>query len=736
MEGNRNDMDRKDDMMDLDDIRAMLGDVPDGGDFDLDSIIAEVEGRAPAQPKAAPEVKPAPQPEPAAAPKAPEAPQMQAAAPAEPPRTAPKTRPARPAPAQEPEEDDDHDPRAERIAAREAKAAARREKAAEKIAAKKARRAEREAEREAEEEAAEAAAPQYNERMTRKEAKRARQAAEAAEEAEEITLRDPAQYAQKCKRRAMGLSARSILVLILAAAAAYLSLAPSFDKLPLPSMLDIIENPAVGIGALLILQFLAIFIGVDVFGKGFSSLFHGMPDRTSLVSFAILAAILHSASIIVFDSVTGVKIPYIAVSILLLYAAMREERGRASASARAYQAICNAQEPMAVYSHYDREDDACYAVKKPLYNNEDFLREMERPDTVDRFSMIYAPIALAAAIIFSLIASVVRGEPVRFFWAFSAILSVSAPLGMLCAYGASYKNVSRRLASMGAAIAGARQANLLRGTEEVIVTENDLFPAGSISLEALQNMGQMSDDKILACAAALTEAAGLEVGHVLTEATRERYGVTLTARNLQTVEGGLKADIGTSHVVVGSASLMVKMGMRLRASEGDPENVDLYVVVDNTLTGVVTMRYQPTKSTYQAMRLMRRMHMNATLAVRDFNISPAMVEYQFDLRRGYVDQPAPESVRRLLDPAYAKGDAPAAMLTREGAGPFLQVLRCADKLAGSVRSALTLGAFAGICGMLIVFYLVFQNAAEALPVMNLLLYLLIWYIPSFIITQH
>ena len=66
----------------------------------------------------------------------------------------------------------------------------------------------------------------------------------------------------------------------------------------------------------------------------------------------------------------------------------------------------------------------------------------------------------------------------------------------------------------------------------------------------------------------------------------------------------------------------------------------------------------------------------------------------------------------------------------------MQVLRCADKLAGAVRSALTLGAFAGICGMLIVAYLVSQNAVDALPVMNILLYLLLWYIPVFIITQQ
>ena len=136
------------------------------------------------------------------------------------------------------------------------------------------------------------------------------------------------------------------------------------------------------------------------------------------------------------------------------------------------------------------------------------------------------------------------------------------------------------------------------------------------------------------------------------------------------------------------------------------------------------------------MRLMRRMHMNAVIAARDFNVSPAMVEEEFDLRRGFADQPDPAGVARLLDPRYAKGDAPAAVLTREGAGPFMQVLRCADKLAGAVRSALTLSTVAGLFGMLIVFYLVFQNQAAALPVQHLLLYLLIWYIPVFVINQQ
>ena len=776
-------MDRKDETMNLEAIKAMLSDVQDSAEFDLDAIIAEVEGGAPATPKAAPVEMPrmAPEPkveprvapvempkaEPVKAPKA--APVEDVEQPEEAPRTAPKRR-MRKAESEEEQipdltayEDEIQDARAARIAAREAKAAERRERAAEKSAARQAKREAKLAAKQAAEDEAhlddvaemsadfqssmqaadmmeaedvvENAAPRgRKEKMTRKEARAARIAAEQAEEEEEIELRDPAQSARAFKRRAQGLNVRSLLVLLLAVAAAYISLAPNFDVLTIPAVLDVVQNQTIGIGVLMLLQLVALLIGIDVFVMGFYNLLHGMPDRASLVSFAVLAALLHGASIIVFDNQSGVSVPYIAVSILLLYAAMREERGRFAARARAYQAICSAEQPAAIYSHYDAQDDVCRAIKGPLFDEDAFLTEMERPDTVDRFSMIYVPVALAASIIFSLLASVGRGEPVRFFWAFSAILSVSAPLGLLCAFGASYKNVSRRLLSLGAAIAGARQANLLRGTEEVVLAENDLFPSGSIALESLQNMGRLSDDKVLACAAALADAAGLELGRVLTDATRERYGVTLTARNVQAVEGGLTGDIGTTRVVLGTAALMVKMGIRIPSGQGG--QVCAYLVADNTLAGILVLRYQPTKLTYRAMRMMRRMHMNASLAVRDFNISPAMVEAEFDLRRGFADQPDPDGVERLLNPNYAKGDAPAAILTREGAGALMQVLRCADKLAGAVRSSLTLGAFAGVCGMLMVAYLVAQNAVDALPVLHLLLYVLIWYVPVFIITQQ
>ncbi len=374
-------MDRNDDM-NLDELKDLLSDVPDDGGFDLESIIAEVEGRAPAAPTPEPEPEPAkaapvhtaePAREPSPAQTAPKV------------KTAPKTKAAPVEPDTAPEAESE-DPRAARIAAREAKAAEHEQKAAEKRAERRAKREEKLAEREEKQAEKAAAAPKKEkaERVSRKQARAERLAAEQEEENEDIEVLDPDQSARVFRRRSAGLNARSILVLILAAAAAYLSLAPSFTQLPLPSVIDIVANPTLGIGALLLLQLLAMLIGVDIFSMGFSELLHGRPCRETLVSVAIIAAILHSVSLIVFPEQNGVTTPYIAATILLLYAMMREDRARYAARSRSYKAVAQADRPIAVYSHYDEVDDACRAAKGPLFNKNDFLTELERPDTVDR----------------------------------------------------------------------------------------------------------------------------------------------------------------------------------------------------------------------------------------------------------------------------------------------------------------------------------------------------------------
>ncbi|MGN1008440.1 MAG: hypothetical protein ACI4PV_05795, partial [Butyricicoccus sp.] len=409
------------------------------------------------------------------------------------------------------------------------------------------------------------------------------------------------------------------------------------------------------------------------------------------------------------------------------------EKARMAGRYRAYKAAALGDRPTGVYAHHDGRDHVRRAVKYPMRDISDFLREMERPDQIDRFERIYAPLAMIASIAFAAVASFGKGVPENFFWALSAILSISAPLGILCAFGAPYRNVSRKLLAEGAALPSARQAARLRRVKEAVVRDGDLFPAGSITVEEIRNFGSYSAEKLLAYASAVTAGQGLEIGRVLSESLREQYGRPVRASNVTHYEsGGMSADIGADSVLVGTASFLGKLGIRQPDTSGMENGV--YVVINSQIAGEISLAYHPTAQTYGAIHALGRIKVRPVIAAQDFNISPAMVESMFEMKHGATDAVDPARIPEIVNPDYAAKDHVCALLSKDGAMPYVMVQQAADKLVGALRSNLLIGTIAGVCGMLLMFYLSFKGAAEAMEPKNVLLYLLLWYIPVFVIS--
>ena len=131
----------------------------------------------------------------------------------------------------------------------------------------------------------------------------------------------------------------------------------------------------------------------------------------------------------------------------------------------------------------------------------------------------------------------------------------------------------------GAIIAGARQANLLRGTEKVMLCSRTICsrPARS-RLEAIDNLGpHHGRETILGCATALTESAGLELGRVLTDTAKERFGITFTARVTCVWSRRCNRRYRLSRIVLGTAALMVKMGIPIESGHKGQINIWLWI---------------------------------------------------------------------------------------------------------------------------------------------------------------
>ena len=345
---------------------------------------------------------------------------------------------------------------------------------------------------------------------------------------------------------------------------------------------------------------------------------------------------------------------------------------------------------------------------------------------------------LAASVVLAIVVSLVRQDMSNFFWALSAMLTIACPLPILCAFGRAYYNVARRLLSEGAALAGGQAAFRVRKARRAVIQDSDLFPGGTITINEVRAHSGYTPEKLLSYAVAITDGYGMEISKLLAEALREQYGRPARATNIKVYDmGGLSGEIGADTVLVGTAAYMARMGMPVQApKKGRDVETGIYVVINGQPAGVIQLTYHSNAQTFSALQALLRLKVTPELATRDFNISPEMVQKMFETRRGRVGEIAADRVAAVTSSAYTMGDRVCALLSRDGIVPFAQVHQSADKLSGAMRSNLILGAVGGVCGLLLMFYLAFTGHPEAVTPRNVLLYLILWYIPSFFVTFH
>lgn len=579
-------------------------------------------------------------------------------------------------------------------------------------------------------------------RLPRREAQQERQAAMPVYQDDEdedydddvrVSIQDPKKAMHEANKHAKNLGRRAIPVLILGLIALYFTMAEGLG-LPMPEIISYAKNPRMFVLTQIGLQVISMLIAIDVVGAGFYALITLKADRASLVTIANMAAVLHCMCFIIAG--WGGVLPYSSICILLLFAAMREEKNRSAGRARAYKTATLHETPMGVYYHHDGIDHARRTVKSRMHGVREFLQELERPDAMERFARIYAPIMLVASIVLAVVAAVAQKNIQNFFWALSAMLTIACPLPILCAFGRAYYNVSRRLISEGAAIASGQAAFRVRKSCRAVIQDSDLFPSGTVSITEVRAHNGYTPEKLLSYAVAMTDGYDMEISKLLAEALREQYGRPARASDIKVYDvGGLSGKIGGDLVEIGNAAYMARLGRPIQApKQGHDVQTGIYVSINSQPAGVIELTYHSNAQTFSALQALLRLKITPELATRDFNISPEMVQKMFETRRGKIGEVAADRIASVTSSAYTMGDRVCAILSRDGAVPFAQVHQSADKLSGAMRSNLILGAVGGVCGLLLMFYLAFVGHPEAVTPKNVLLYLLLWYIPSFFVT--
>ena len=463
---------------------------------------------------------------------------------------------------------------------------------------------------------------------------------------------------------------------------------------------------------------LNILLCRGVFKKGFLMAARKRCVSELLISLSALAAAADCAACLLAPERTAVP-PYGGAACLALVFAQwgvsRECRGMYDM----FRAASLDDEPP--YLVTDTERGAC----KQRGSVPGFYTTAMKDDAATLWQTAFLPLVLVGTVVFAGLSSLGQGRGGDFLLNWSAILAAGGTFALPLCWALPWSRLSRHLQQTGCAVAGWAGAEKISRRRCMIVTDGDLFPPGTLRLNGERFYGE-ERKKAVSYAASMARSAGSGLERLFGSLLREECGRYETADDFSFFEeGGWSAAIHGESVLMGTASFMRKMNVRL------PGDVNLktgvFLAVDRQLIAVFAVKYEPAENVDYALRMMRRNRITPILAARDPNITPALLKRKF--HKGVKVEYPDLTSRVALSEAEHDRDLPRALLFREGLLPYAETVTGSRKLCRSVHLAAVLGILGSAAGTLLAFYLVFLGAYELLTPLALVTFLLLWTVP-------
>ncbi len=455
-----------------------------------------------------------------------------------------------------------------------------------------------------------------------------------------------------------------------------------------------------------------------VFAKGAEMLARKRCTSELLISVSALAAAADCAARLLLPE-RSAAMPYASISCLALVFALwgdsRESRGMYDT----FRAAAVDDEPP--YLVTETERGAC----KQRGAVPGFYTTAMRDDAAALWQTAMLPVVLVASIVFAGLSSLGQGRGSDFLLNWSAILAGGATFALPLCWGLPWSKLARHLQKAGCAVAGWSGAEKVSRRRSMIVTDTDLFPPGTMQLNGVKVYGEELQ-KAVSYAASMARAAGCGLERLFDGLLRGELGHYEKVDDFSFYEeGGYSAAIRGESVLLGTASFMRKMEVRL---PGDINlKTGIFLAVDRQLAAVFAVKYNPSENVDFALRMMRRSHITPILAARDPNITPALLKRKF--HKGVKVEYPDLTTRVAFSEVEQDRGLPRALLFREGLLPYAETVAGSRRLCKSVRRATALSILGSAAGTLLAFYLVFQGKYDLLTPLALEMFLLLWTLP-------
>lgn len=551
-------------------------------------------------------------------------------------------------------------------------------------------------------------------------AKKALRAQEAAAWPTPVVIREtpelsPYKAARYYTAQLKTLSLRLLMSLFLCVVMAWIS----FD-LPMAGQLGI--NISLRAAVCLVCLLAVMVAALDILTAGIRQLCRLRPGMEALATMSCMMACVDA--VLCMLGLTA-PLPYCVLGAVSLTAALWGERLLCMANALNFSTAAAAK-TSSVLSADEGSSESPATLIRRAGPHEGIVRRSEEPDLSRQAYTVAAPLLMLASVLLAVI-STIGGQWLGLVHKISAYLCLSSAFSSFLCFCLPYLTAVIQLRRSGAAIAGWAGCEDMGRSRRVIVTDKDMFPKGTIQLTGINVLDGANVEKVVSYAVSLLSASGSSVTEAFDELMKHRKYQILKVEDFKCHDGGgLSAYIHSENVRVGSAGFMNLMGIRLPHAL-EAENA-ICVAISNELVGVFSMKYVPVKGVRQALNILTQGRTQPVFAIRDFNITPLMIQDLFRIPAINFEFPSFRERYRLSASFGSSSTPTSAILLRSG-------IRCAVETAERGRKLYTgtivntILSIAGSALGLVLLFLLSRSGGGVMSAGRLLGYMLLWVLP-------
>lgn len=499
-----------------------------------------------------------------------------------------------------------------------------------------------------------------------------------------------------------------------------------------PGLFGLGDDPRSAVAALTIMELAAAALGLDVMIRGFEDILGCSAGTESLVFISCAMSVLDGISMLLRGTYTGTATMALVSCVSLL--------GAMSARKTYYMAMCDSlRAAKASSSTYGVTADfesveARHILKKITGASQGFYTKLTGRDVSERLYDRMAPVLVIASFVLASLMCVVKGRAGDFAHSFSVMTAVCAAFPAAAVFALPFKYAASAAKKAGGAVAGFAGARDIYYSDGALITDQDIFPTGSVTLSGLKIFEGVSQEKVIVDTASMIITSDSGLRKVFEELLKSQGLLRRRTDDFACYDGGgIGGLVEGERVLVGTGAFMNLMGIRVPESVNGANSV--FTAINGELAGVFSLNYVPSNSVQTALVALLNTRTNLLMAVRDFNVTPNTVKQKFKVSMDGVEYLPIETTYDLSQNVLEEGSGVSAILCRGGLAPFAEVITRGRLLKLITELNTALCAVGTVLGLVMMFFLCWAGSFASASAENIFIFMSVIGLAVYIMSQ-